>query len=100
MRRIARHDEEYPAQLRELPSMPPTLYVRGTLVPEDALAVAVVGSRIATEFGKGLAEDIAAGLAAHGITVVSGLARGIDTAEHRGALRAGGPSPAVLAPVA
>jgi DNA processing protein len=96
MRRIARHDEEYPAQLRELPSMPSLFYVRGMLVRDDALAVAVVGSRLATEYGKGMAEEIAAGLAARGVTIVSGLARGIDTAAHRGALRAGGRTIAVL----
>src|SRR6266542_1416957 len=76
IRRIARHDDEYPAQLRDIPEAPEPLYVRGTLVREDALAVAVVGSR--------------------GVTVVSGLARGIDSAAHRGALRAGGRTLAVL----
>src|SRR5947207_10398829 len=96
MWRIARHDDGYPAHLRELPSMPPSFYVRGTLVPHDALAVAVVGSRAATEYGKGVAEEIAAGLAARGVTIVSGLARGIDTAAHQGALRAGGRTIAVL----
>lgn len=96
MRRIARHDEEYPAQLRELSSLPPSFYVCGALVRDDALAVAVVGSRVATEYGKGVAEEIASGLAAHGVTIVSGLARGIDTAAHQGALRAGGRTIAVL----
>jgi DNA processing protein len=96
MRRIARHDQEYPAQLRELPLMPPLFYVRGALLEDDALAVAVVGSRLATEYGTGMAEEIAAGLAARGVTIVSGLARGIDTAAHRGALRAGGRTIAVL----
>ncbi len=96
MRRIARHDDEYPAQLREVPEAPECLYVRGALAREDALAVAVVGSRLATEYGVGVAEGLGAALAARGITVVSGLARGIDSAAHRGALRAGGRTIAVL----
>ncbi len=96
MRRIARHDDEYPALLREVPEAPESLYVRGALAREDALAVAVVGSRRATEYGVGVAEALGAALAARGITVVSGLARGIDSAAHRGALRAGGRTIAVL----
>src|SRR6266508_3715579 len=96
IRRIARHDDEYPAQLRDIPEAPEPLYVRGTLVREDALAVAVVGSRRATVYGIGVAEDLGAELAARGVTVVSGLARGIDSAAHRGALRAGGRTLAVL----
>ncbi len=96
MRRVARHDDEYPAQLRAVPEMPDSLYVCGALAREDALAVAVVGSRLATAYGAGVAEELAAALAARGVTVVSGLARGIDTAAHRGALRAGGRTIAVL----
>ena len=95
-RRLARVDAEYPAQLREDADAPDVLYVRGAFASEDALAVAVVGSREPTEYGLGVAEDIAAELAARGITVVSGLARGIDGAAHRGALRAGGRTIAVL----
>ena len=72
------------------------LYVRGALVRDDALAVAVVGARRATEYGEGVAEELGAQLAARGITVISGLARGIDSAAHRGALRAGGRTIAVL----
>src|SRR5262245_53366419 len=96
MRRVGREDKEYPAQLRDLPGMPPSFYVRGRLVQDDALSVAVVGSRTATEYGRSVAEEIATGLAARGVTIVSGLARGIDTAAHRGALRAGGRTIAVL----
>jgi DNA processing protein len=96
MRRLEREDAEYPAPLREIPDAPEMLHVRGGLVRDDALAVALVGSRQATPYGVGVAEDLAAGLASHGVTVVSGFARGIDSAAHRGALRAGGRTIAVL----
>jgi DNA processing protein len=95
-REIARSDAEYPALLREVPTAPATLYVRGGLVDGDALAVAIVGSRRATSYGLDVAEMLAADLAARGVTVVSGLARGIDSAAHRGALRVGGRTLAVL----
>ena len=88
--------DEFPAQLREMTGMPPALYVRGELRREDALAVALVGARQATPYGVEMAERLAADLARRGVTVVSGLARGIDTAAHRGALRAGGRTIAVL----
>jgi DNA processing protein len=85
----------YPALLRAVPS-PPALWVRGGLDAEDALAVAIVGARRATPYGLATAERIAAELAARGVTIVSGFARGIDTAAHRGALEAGGRTLAVL----
>jgi len=90
-------DAEYPARLAAIPDPPPLVYLRGELTPADANAVAVVGSRACTAYGKRMAERIAAGLAAAGWTVVSGLARGIDGAAHRGALQAGGRTVAVLA---
>ena len=87
----------YPAAVAGLASAPGLLYFRGELTPADAGAVAVVGSRNCTGYGKKLAEQIARGLARAGITVVSGLARGIDGCAHRGALDAGGRTVAVLA---
>ncbi len=93
---IERGDAEYPALLLAVPTAPATLHVRGALVEGDTLAVAVVGSRRATAYGLSVAETLAADLAARGVTIVSGLARGIDTAAHRGALRVGGRTIAVL----
>jgi DNA processing protein len=89
-------DPVYPRLLRVAPDPPALLYLRGGLVPGDGLAIAVVGSRRATPHGEEVARRIAAGLAASGFSVVSGLARGIDAAAHRGALEAGGRTLAVL----
>jgi DNA processing protein len=88
-------DPRYPALLAVTPA-PPALWVRGALTREDALAIAVVGTRRATAYGLAAAERLAFDLAARGITIVSGLARGIDTAAHRGALAADGRTLAVL----
>ncbi len=87
----------YPSTLTEIPDPPSLLYVRGTIEPRDALAVAVVGSRHGTPYGMRIADRLGASLARVGLTVVSGLARGIDAAAHRAALRAGGRTIAVLA---
>jgi DNA processing protein len=93
---LTRADAEYPSRLAEIPDAPATLHVRGRLLDEDALAVAIVGSRRATTYGLEVAETHAADHAARGVTIVSGLARGIDSAAHRGALRVGGRTLAVL----
>ncbi|MBI2358618.1 MAG: DNA-protecting protein DprA [Deltaproteobacteria bacterium] len=87
---------EYPSRLRSIPDPPPFLYVKGELRPEDERAVALVGSRSASEYGLRMARDLAQGLATLGFTVVSGMALGIDGEAHRGALAAGGRSLAVL----
>jgi DNA processing protein len=88
---------DYPASLAEIPTPPHLLYVRGTLETRDVKAVAVVGSRKCTPYGKRVAERLAGDLTRAGWTVVSGLARGIDGCAHRGALQAGGRTIAVLA---
>jgi DNA processing protein len=97
VRVIARGDPTYPRSLEEIPDPPCLLYCRGTLEASDPLAIALVGSRRCTPYGLRIAERLAAGLARVGLTVVSGLARGIDAAAHRGALKAGGRTLAVLA---
>jgi DNA processing protein len=89
-------DDAYPAPLREVDDPPPVLYVRGDVRAEDAEAVALVGTRRATPYGRDVAHQLASGLAAAGVTVVSGLALGIDTVAHRAALDAGGRTLAVL----
>ncbi len=90
-------DPAYPPQLAEIYDPPLLLYVRGELKEEDQYAVAVVGTRKASSFGIKMAQKLAFQLAERGITVVSGLAEGIDSAAHRGALEAGGRTIAVLA---
>ncbi|MFH1266412.1 MAG: DNA-processing protein DprA [Planctomycetota bacterium] len=89
-------DDEYPRLLREIHDPPGVLFVKGNFQPQDALAVAIVGTRHATQYGLRQAERLAGSLARTGLTIVSGLARGIDAAAHRGALAAGGRTLAVL----
>jgi DNA processing protein len=86
----------YPRLLLEIPAPPPVLYVKGELTAEDAWAVAVVGTRRASPYGREAARQLSAALARSGITIVSGLARGIDGEAHRAALQAGGRTIAVL----
>src|SRR6266571_5793619 len=88
-------DPRYPVLLGAIPA-PPALFARGALNDDDALAVAIVGSRRPTPYGLAVAERLASDLAVRGVTIVSGFARGIDTAAHRGALAAGGRTLAVL----
>ena len=89
-------DQEYPRLLREIQLPPVILYVRGTLTPDDDLSVAVVGTRRASTYGRQATERLVTGLVAQQITIISGLARGIDTAAHSAALDASGRTIAVL----
>lgn len=96
VRIIGRPDPEYPAGLRDMPDSPIVLYVKGELRPEDAVAVAIVGTRRCSIYGSEQARRFGELLAGAGFTVVSGLARGIDAFAHHGAVDAGGRSVAVL----
>lgn len=89
-------DDSYPARLREIDQPPPVLYLRGEYLPDDVFAVAIVGTRRVTPYGRQVTEEIASFLAANGITVVSGLARGVDAVAHTAALKAGGRTIGVL----
>jgi DNA processing protein len=89
-------DADYPRLLRQIPHPPPVLYVKGQLTPEDEWALAVVGTRRASAYGREVAKQFVSDLARNKITIVSGLARGIDTEAHRVALETGGRTIAVL----
>ena len=89
-------DDEYPRLLREIPSPPPVIYVKGKLLPEDETSIGVVGTRRATRYGQEMTRRLSSGLAAAGVVIVSGLARGIDAIAHSEALDAGGRTVAVL----
>jgi DNA processing protein len=89
-------DELYPKRLKEIDQPPPVIYMRGMLTAEDAWSVAVVGTRRITAYGRQVADELAAFLAANGVTVVSGLARGVDAVAHQSAIKAGGRTIAVL----
>ncbi len=87
---------DYPRLLKEIPDPPGVLFVRGQILASDAMAIAIVGTRHSTQYGLAQAQRLASGLSRAGLTIVSGLARGIDAAAHRGALSAGGRTIAVL----
>jgi len=89
-------DPQYPVRLKEIPIPPPLIFVKGEIRPEDGLALAIVGTRAASYYGKKTCRSLAKELARRQVTVVSGLARGIDTEAHRGALEGGGRTLAVL----
>ena len=89
IRLVLRDDDDYPAALQAIPDPPPYLFLRGEYLKADEVAVAIVGTRHTTDYGRGLAHSLARDLASRGVTVVSGLARGVDTHAHRGALERG-----------
>jgi DNA processing protein len=89
-------DPNYPARLRAIADPPPLLYLKGQLLADDEKAIAIVGSRSASEYGSRVARDLARGLSSLGFTVVSGMARGIDGVAHEAALTSGGRTIAVL----
>ena len=95
VRAITWHDADYPELLRQADDLPPVLFLKGSLLPKDSRAVTVVGTRRATAYGREVARHLAGDLARQGVTVVSGLARGIDAVAHRAALEAGGRTIAV-----
>jgi DNA processing protein len=93
---VTYHDEEYPFRLREIYDPPPVLYMAGERQPEDERAVAIVGTRITSSYGRRMAKMFSEGLCAYGITIVSGLARGVDTVAHQTVLDNQGWAIAVL----
>ncbi len=93
---ITEESQEYPARLREISSPPVFLYIRGRLLPEDDLSFAVVGTRLITEYGRRVVEEIVGGLAQAGLSIVSGMAFGIDTEVHKITLARDGRTIAVL----
>jgi len=89
-------DHDYPEALKKLPDAPPVLYIKGSVIDGDLNAIAIVGTRRPTNYGITVAEQMGYELASSGFTIVSGMARGIDTMAHKGALRACGRTIAVL----
>lgn len=93
---LTEDDEAYPERLRYTTGAPALLFMRGTLIPEDAVAIAMVGTRRMTSYGREVALRLATGLGGAGVTVISGLAKGIDGIVHKAALDSGGRTLAVL----
>jgi DNA processing protein len=93
---IACTDNDYPEALRAIDGTPPVLYMKGSIQKDDTFALAMVGSRMMSDYGRMVAHTLSFELASRGLTIVSGMARGIDTVSHKGALKAGGRSIAVL----
>jgi DNA processing protein len=90
------YSSDYPEWLKRINHFPPILFMRGTIIPEDEISIAVIGTRGATVYGKTIAENFAGEFAHADVTVISGMARGIDTAAHRGVLQKKGRTIAVL----
>jgi len=93
---ITINDDAYPQLLKPIPNAPPVLYIKGNILEEDQFAIAMVGTRKKTSYGRQVAHELSQFLAENGITVVSGMARGIDTIAHQSALDAGGRTIAVM----
>ncbi len=95
-KKVKLNDPSYPENLKQIVGAPKSLYIKGTIKPEDKLAVAIVGSRRMTKYGKEMAWKFSHALAKKKVTIVSGLAYGIDSVAHKAALAAGGRTIAVL----
>ena len=93
---LIQQDENYPKRLCEIDQPPPVLFMQGEISADDEWSVAVVGTRRVSAYGRQVAEDIAGSLARNGLTIISGLARGVDSIAHQAALHAGGRTIAVL----
>ncbi len=91
------HDASYPQRLKQIYDFPPLLYIKGSLLSQDEAGVAVVGSRLPTSYGKQVTEELTEELVRNGVTIISGMAKGIDTIAHQAAINAGGRTIAVCA---
>lgn len=96
MKKLLSDTANYPINLKNLDEFPPTLYIEGEILKSDQLAVAIVGTRSPTDYGIKMAHKFSFTLAKRGVTIISGMARGIDSVAHKAALRAGGRTIAVL----